>query len=125
MGPQQWAGCSGWSGGAGMGLLHVGVGKPAHERVGADHLLGADSGGELGVAVAKLVDVDGDHVGVVVELDESLESLTFESCLHFNESFLLHFVDGFLDGALLGDRQAKHAQCVVTNVVGKVTLNLL
>ena len=52
--------------------VHVGVGEPAHEGIGADHLLDADARAELRVAAGELVDLDLDDVGVVVELDEAL-----------------------------------------------------
>ena len=53
--------------------VHVRVAESAHERVRADHFLDSHSHGELGVPVTKLVDVDGDHAGVVVKLYEPLE----------------------------------------------------
>ena len=55
-----------------VGLLHVWVGESAHERVWTHHLLGANAGGELSVAITKLVHIDGDYVCVVVEFDEPL-----------------------------------------------------
>merc|ERR1719167_1659853 len=62
--------------------VHVRVGQFTHEGVWAHHFLHSHSYGELSVSITKLVHRDSDHVGVVVEFDEALESLSFESVLH-------------------------------------------
>ena len=56
--------------------VHVGVAEFSHEGIGTHHLLDAHTNRELSISIAKLVDVDGDHVGVVVKLDESLSQVT-------------------------------------------------
>ena len=62
--------------------VHVGVVEPSHEGIGADHLLRPDPGAELRVAVAELVHVDRDHVGVVVEADKTLINQTLATLIH-------------------------------------------
>ena len=60
--------------------VHVRIAESAHERVRADHFLDSHSNGELGVPITKLVDIDADNAGVVVELDEPLSQTHYPGC---------------------------------------------
>merc|ERR1719234_2275815 len=105
--------------------VHVWIREFSHEWIGANHLLHPHSNGELGVAIAKLVHVDCNDIGVVVELNEALESLAFEPFLNLTNCFFVHLIDGILDGALVSDGTAENSQGIVADVLRKVRLNLL
>ena len=55
-------------------LPEVRIVQPSHEGIGAVGPAGSDASGELGVALAKLVDLDGHHMVAVVEGNVSLKS---------------------------------------------------
>merc|ERR1719234_541820 len=105
--------------------VHVWVREFSHEWIGANHLLHPHSNRELGVAVAKLVHVYCNDIGVVVKLYEALESLAFEPFLDLTKCFFVHLINGILDGALVSDGAAENSQGVVTDVLWKIGLNLL
>ena len=82
--------------------VHVGVAQLAHERIRTDHLFLTDSGAELGISAGELVDVDGDHAGVVVEPDEALVALALEHLVDHLQGVVLDLLDDVADAHVLG-----------------------
>ena len=77
-------------------LVHVGIREFTHKWIWAIRGLGSNARGELGVAVAKLVDGDADNVCVVVELDEALEPLTWKERKTFYYAMFMKVGDGMV-----------------------------
>merc|ERR1719430_1911078 len=105
--------------------IHVRIAQLPHERVRTDHLLDSHPYRELGIPITKLVNIDGDNIGVIVKLYESLKSLSLEPGLHLYQSFLLHLLNSLLDGTLVTDGCSEHTQSSVLDILGQVRLNLL
>ena len=53
--------------------IHVRITQLPHERVRTHHLLDSHPYRELGIPITKLVNIDGDNIGVVVKLYEALK----------------------------------------------------
>merc|ERR1719318_1188923 len=77
------------------------------------------------VSISKLVYINGNDIGVVVELDESLKSLAFESGFHLSEGVFLDLLDGLVDGALVCYGCPEHPHGRLHDVRGQVRLHVL
>merc|ERR1712193_247054 len=75
--------------------------------------------------IPKLVDIDGYHIGVIVKLYKSLESLPLKSCFDLRESIFLDLLNALLNGALIRYGCPEHSHGIVHDVLRQVRLNIL
>merc|ERR1719312_137787 len=97
--------------------IHVGITQLPHERVRTDHLLDSHPYRELGISITKLVNIDGDNIGVIVKLYEALKSLSLESCLHLYQSFLLYLLNSLLNSTFVTDSCSEHTESSVLDIL--------